>query len=114
MTDEAAMQHFFMTEISLGEQLMSVDPERAIEHLANAVAVTSHKENLLNVLRTTLPDPIYRALINKLPEVSKKIYDNYKMRTGSAAPNSEPEPTRTTAKIIDITDENLAVDDCLD
>ncbi len=66
------MQKFFMTEISLGEQLLGVgDIENGIEHLANAVAVTSHKENLLNVLRTTLPDPIFSLLVQKLPEVSR-------------------------------------------
>jgi hypothetical protein len=72
LTDEVAVQKFFMTEISLGEQLLGVgDIENGIEHLANAVAVTSHKENLLNVLRTTLPDPIFSLLVQKLPEVSR-------------------------------------------
>ena len=47
------------------------DIENGVEHLANAVAVTSHKENLLNVLRSTLPDPIFRMLIERLPEVTK-------------------------------------------
>lgn len=47
------------------------DIENAIEHLANAVAVTAHKENLLNVLRTSLPDPIFRLLVERLPEVTK-------------------------------------------
>jgi import receptor subunit TOM20 len=61
-----------MTEIQLGETLMGTgDIENGIEHLANAVAVTSHKENLLNVLRTTLPDQIFRMLVEKLPEVSQ-------------------------------------------
>jgi import receptor subunit TOM20 len=72
LTDEVAVQKFFMTEISLGEQLLGVgDIQNGIEHLANAVAVTSHKENLLNVLRTTLPDPIFSLLVQKLPEVSR-------------------------------------------
>jgi import receptor subunit TOM20 len=63
-----------MTEIQLGETLMGAgDIENGIEHLANAVAVTSHKENLLNVLRTTLPDQIFRMLVEKLPEVSQVI-----------------------------------------
>jgi len=61
-----------MSEITKGEQLMALgDIENGVEHLANAVAVTSHKENLLNVLRSTLPDPIFRMLVERLPEVTK-------------------------------------------
>lgn len=74
MSDEQAVQKFFLTEISLGEQLMALgDIENAVEHLANAVAVTAHKENLLNVLRTSLPDPIFRLLVERLPEVTKVL-----------------------------------------
>jgi hypothetical protein len=61
-----------MTEISLGEQLLGMgEIENAIEHLANAVAVTAHKENIINVLRASLPDPIFKLLLEKLPEVSQ-------------------------------------------
>ena len=61
-----------MSEITKGEQLMALgDFETGVEHLANAVAVTSQKENLLNVLRSTLPDPVFRMLIERLPEVTK-------------------------------------------
>ena len=42
LTDETAVQKFFMNEIQLGEQLMALgDIETGVEHLANAVAVTS-------------------------------------------------------------------------
>ena len=79
LLDETAVQTFFMSEIALGEQLMGLgDIENGIEHLANAVAVTSHKENLLNVLRSTLPDPIFRMLVEKLPEVTKVIFASSK------------------------------------
>lgn len=72
MTDEVAVQKFFMTEISMGEQLLGMgEVESGIERLANAVAVTAHKENILNVLKSTLPDPIFRLLLEKLPEVSQ-------------------------------------------
>lgn len=61
-----------MTEISLGEQLLGAgEIESAVEHLANAVAVTPQKENIINVLRSTLPDPIFRMLLETLPEVSQ-------------------------------------------
>ncbi len=109
LTDETAIQSFFMSEIALGEQLMGLgDIENGIEHLANAVAVTAHKENLLNVLRSTLPDPIFRLLIEKLPEVSQKIYNSSKIKVSSASSNTN------TSKIVEINEENLAIDECLD
>ena len=78
MLDEAAVQQYFMNEITKGEQLMALgDIETGVEHLANAVAVTSHKENLLNVLRSTLPDPIFRMLVERLPEVTKVCHQFY-------------------------------------
>lgn len=110
LTDEVAVQQFFMKEIALGEQLMGLgDIDNGIEHLANAVAVTAHKENLLNVLRTTLPDPIFRLLVERLPAVSQKIYSSYKAKTPEA-PVSKPEE----AKITEITEEEIAIDECLD
>ena len=72
--DEVAVQQFFMKEIAVGEQLLGLgDIENGIEHLANAVAVTAHKENLLNMLRTSLPDPVFRLLVERLPAVSQVI-----------------------------------------
>ena len=67
-----AVQRFFMNEIALGEKLLGLgDIENGVEHLANAVAVTPHKENLLNMLRSTLPVPIFGLLLERLPEVSE-------------------------------------------
>ena len=72
MSDEAAVQSFFMHEIQLGEQYIGAgDIENGVEHLANAVAVTAHKENLLNLLRSTLPESIFQLIIQKLPETSE-------------------------------------------
>jgi hypothetical protein len=107
-----------MSEITLGEQLMGLgDIENGVEHLANAVAVTAHKENLLNVLRGTLPDPIFKLLVERLPEVSRKIYNSHKARTPGAfeqVVESSQMFVNESAKIVEITSENLAVDDCLD
>jgi import receptor subunit TOM20 len=108
-----------MSEIAKGEQLLALgDVETGIEHLANAVAVTSHKENLLNVLRTTLPDPIFRLLVEKLPEVSQKIYNSYKAKApggvSASTGRNTADPFSSEAKIVEITEENLAIDDCLD
>lgn len=113
MLDEVAVQQFFMKEIALGEQLMGLgDIENGIEHLANAVAVTAHKENLLNVLRTTLPDPIFRLLVERLPAVTQKIYASYKAKTPENNSDFNQE-----AKITDVTDTEpaeVAIDECLD
>jgi len=118
LNDENAVQRFFMSEITLGEQLMGLgDIENGVEHLANAVAVTAHKENLLNVLRGTLPDPIFKMLVERLPEVSRKIYNSHKARAPDAFEplvESSQMFVNESAKIVEITSENLAVDDCLD
>jgi mitochondrial import receptor subunit TOM20 len=72
LNDEVAVQAFFMNQVQLGEQSMALgDIENGVEHLANAVAVTTHKENLLNLLRSTLPEQIFQLIIQKLPEVSE-------------------------------------------
>ena len=80
LLDEKAVQQFFMKEIALGEQLLGLgDIENGIEHLANAVTVTVHKENLLNMLKSSLPDPIFALLVQRLPVVSKvmkKFFSN--------------------------------------
>lgn len=74
------MHNFFVSEISRGEQLLGLgDIENSVVHLANAVAVTAHKENLLNMFRSTLPDPVFSMLVQKLPEVSR-VRANYKIK----------------------------------
>ena len=72
LEDEYAVQKFFIAEIGLGEQLLFAgDIENGVEHLANAVSVIPHKENLLDSIRTQLPDPFFRMLIQALPETIK-------------------------------------------
>lgn len=124
LLDEMAVQQFFMKEIALGEQLMGMgDIENGIEHLANAVAVTAHKENLLNMLRTTLPDPIFRLLVERLPAVSQMIYSNYKSRQPAEPKITEifdtDEPVaelreQTADEPEDKLTEELAIDELLD
>jgi len=129
-----AVQQFFMKEIALGEQLMGLgDIENGVEHLANAVAVTAHKENLLSMLRQSLPDPIFRMLIERLPVVSAQMFSTYKMsgfaRGGTAEDETEDEADvdfqREGAKITEIfedeedqmtavVNEELCIDELLD
>jgi hypothetical protein len=130
--DESAVQQFFMKEIALGEQLMGLgDIENGVEHLANAVAVTAHKENLLSMLRQSLPDPIFRMLIERLPVVSAQMFSTYNMsgfaRGGTAEDETEDEEDfqREGAKITEIfedeedqttavVNEELCIDELLD
>lgn len=61
-----------MTELAQGEQMLGQgEVEAAVEHFANAVAVSPRKEHMLGVFRTSLPDPIFGLMMEKLPEVSK-------------------------------------------
>ncbi|CAF0898892.1 unnamed protein product [Brachionus calyciflorus] len=121
LTDEAAVQKFLMTEIAIGEQMMAMgDIQNGVEHVANAVAVSAHKENFLSILRTTLPDPIFKMLVERLPEVSRKIYNIHKQRQSSSpqfkfkTTSIQDEPVATEPKIVEIPTDNLAIDDLLD
>lgn len=67
--DAQAMQKFFLSEVQLGEELLSTgDEEGGIEHLSNAVAVCGSPQQLLSVLQQTLPPPIFSKLVQKLQE----------------------------------------------
>ena len=137
--DESAVQQFFMKEIALGEQLMSLgDIENGVEHLANAVAVTGHKENLLSMLRQSLPDPIFRMLVERLPIVASRMFSSmmsgatmsgFPGRAGNGEEESEDEMEaefeREGAKITEIfedeedqttnvVNEELCIDELLD
>jgi len=109
LSDEAAVQSFFMHEIQLGEQYIGAgDIENGVEHLANAVAVTAHKENLLNLLRSTLPESIFQLIIQKLPETSENILRAARLKTKNVHSMEQ------SCKIVEMTDTNLTVDECLD
>ena len=67
--DSQAMQKFFLSEVQLGEELLSSgDEEGGIEHLSNAVAVCGSPQQLLSVLQQTLPPQIFGKLMQKLSE----------------------------------------------
>jgi len=113
LTDEQAVQRFFMTEIQLGEQLLATgDIENGIEHLANAVAVTPQKENILGVLRSSLPDQFYSMLCERLPLVAKKIYDASMFK--KLGQRGKQESNGGGRGLVQISEEELAIDDCLD
>lgn len=74
LKDIDAVQRFFLQEVQLGEELLTQgDLENGVEHLSNAVAVCGQPQQLLQVLRQTLPPQVFHMLIEKLPTVSQRI-----------------------------------------
>ena len=67
--DQLAVEEFIGNEILLAGILLSAgDIKNAVEHLANTVLFTRHNERILYTLLTTLPDHIFRMIIETLPE----------------------------------------------
>jgi len=74
LRDPEEMQRFFLQEVQLGEELLGQgDIESGVEHLSNAVAVCGQPQQLLQVLRQTLPPQVFQLLVQRLPIVSQKI-----------------------------------------
>jgi len=74
LKDIDSVQRFFLQEVQLGEELLSQgDLENGVEHLSNAVAVCGQPQQLLQVLRQTLPPQVFHMLVEKLPTVSQRI-----------------------------------------
>lgn len=74
LKDTEAMQQFFLQEVQLGEELLGTgDIELGVEHLSNAVAVCGQPQQLLQVLRQTLPPQVFQMLLQRLPAVSQRI-----------------------------------------
>ncbi|XP_076619277.1 translocase of outer membrane 20 [Colletes latitarsis] len=74
LKDREVIQKFFLQEVQLGEELLSVgDIESGIEHLANAVAVCGQPTQLLPILQKTLPPHIFHLLLQRLPAIGQKL-----------------------------------------
>jgi len=74
LRDPDEMQKFFLQEVQLGEELLGQgDIDGGVEHLSNAVAVCGQPQQLLQVLRQTLPPQVFQLLCQRLPIVSQKI-----------------------------------------
>ncbi|XP_050404423.1 mitochondrial import receptor subunit TOM20 homolog [Patella vulgata] len=91
LTNPEAMQRFFLQEVQLGEELLATgDIEGGVEHLSYAVAVCGQPQQLLQVLRQTLPPQVFSLLLEKLPSVGQRL--SGLVPGGGAAP-----PTSTEA-----------------
>jgi len=72
LRDQAAVQQFFLSEIQLGEELLSQgDVEGAVEHLGSAISVCGHPQQLLQILQSTLPPQVFHILIQRLPMIGQ-------------------------------------------
>ncbi|XP_003738859.1 mitochondrial import receptor subunit TOM20 homolog [Galendromus occidentalis] len=72
--DVEAVQKFFFQEMQIGEELLSQgEIESALEHLAAAVAVCGQPHQLLQVLKQSIPAPIYNQLVKKIPAVTQQL-----------------------------------------
>ena len=67
-----AVQKFFLQEVQKGEELLANgSPEEGVEHLTNAVAVCGQPQQLLQVLKQTLPPQVFAMLLEKLPTINE-------------------------------------------
>ena len=66
------VQKFFLKEVQKGEDLLAMgNHEEGVEHLTNAIAVCGQPQQLLQVLKQTLPPPVFTLLLEKLPTINE-------------------------------------------
>ncbi|XP_018012939.1 mitochondrial import receptor subunit TOM20 homolog [Hyalella azteca] len=76
LKDQEAVQKFFLTQVQLGEELLSTgEVESGVAHLSRAVAVCGQPQQLLQVLQQTLPPQVFQLLLAQLPAVGKSIME---------------------------------------
>lgn len=74
MNDFDAVQKFFIQEVQLGEDCIGQgEEEQAVEHLSNAIAVCGQPQSLLQVFASTLPEEVFKKVLERLPMVTQKI-----------------------------------------
>ena len=74
MNDFEAVQKFFIQEVQAGEDCIGQgDEDQAVEHLSNAIAVCGQPQSLLQVFAQTLPEDVFKRILERLPVVTQKI-----------------------------------------
>lgn len=72
--DAESINKFFLQQVQLGEAMLAQgDISLGIEHLANAIAVCSQPQQLLKVLRNTLPPAVYDLLLQQVGNIVKQV-----------------------------------------
>jgi len=83
LRDQEAVQKFFLSEVQLGEDLLSQgDVEGAVEHLGSAIAVCGHPQQLLQILQQTLPPQVFHRLLQRLPMIGQAVRNRQMERYG--------------------------------
>jgi len=103
LRDQEAVQKFFLSEVQLGEDLLSQgDVEGAVEHLGSAIAVCGHPQQLLQILQQTLPPQVFHRLLQRLPMIGQAVRNRQMERYGGivadddrANPSSSENPMLT-------------------
>ncbi|XP_061468443.1 TOMM20-like protein 1 isoform X2 [Rhineura floridana] len=74
LKDTAKLQEFFLEEIQLGQLwLARGEHKKSIEHLANAISVCTHPNQLMHVLKQTLPPHIFEMLLHSIPYAMQRL-----------------------------------------
>ncbi|XP_044292192.1 TOMM20-like protein 1 [Varanus komodoensis] len=74
LKDTAKVQEFFLQEIQLGELwLARGEHKKSIGHLANAVAVCTHPNQLMQVFEQTLPPQVFEMLVRSIPYAMQRL-----------------------------------------
>ncbi|XP_068156884.1 mitochondrial import receptor subunit TOM20 homolog B-like [Drosophila tropicalis] len=69
LSDQAALERYLFHEIKLGEYLIiNGRLDEGLTHMANAIELCGQPDVLLQMMEATLPDNIFRPLIQKLQE----------------------------------------------
>ncbi|XP_065833642.1 mitochondrial import receptor subunit TOM20 homolog isoform X2 [Oscarella lobularis] len=70
MTDPAAMQEYFMKQVTKGEEALAAgDAEKCVNHLLQAIRVSGNPTQLLQMFQGALPQPVFKLLMQRLPTV---------------------------------------------
>ena len=67
MKDQESVQKFFLEEVQRGQDCLHMnDKEACVKHLTNAISVSGQPQQLLNIFKQTLPEDVYKMLIQNL------------------------------------------------
>jgi len=99
LRDQEAVQKFFLSEVQLGEDLLSQgDVEGAVEHLGSAIAVCGHPQQLLQILQQTLPPQVFHRLLQRLPMIGQAVRNRQMERYGGIMVDDDKMPSGSTSE----------------
>ncbi|XP_067319177.1 TOMM20-like protein 1 [Anolis sagrei] len=74
LNDAAKLQDFFLQEIQLAELWLGKgEAKKSTEHLANAISVCTHPDQLMQVLEQTLPPQVFEMLLHSIPHAVQRL-----------------------------------------